>query len=171
MGAALGQGAMGRSRKASAVAQALDPPDCRTALSTLTRTLAYSALPHLRPAEHPGSQPLTLLPPCWLCRLETCAAKAVAGEAGIPFLSASGSEFVELFVGRGAARVRELFAEARKNAPCVVFIDELDAVGGGACGAWRGLGAYGGQATGTAPPSTHSDTRTAALRCCEACRN
>ena len=57
------------------------------------------------------------------------AAKAVAGEAGVPFFAAAASEFVELFVGRGAARVRDLFAEARKRAPCVVFIDELDAVG------------------------------------------
>ncbi|GBG78728.1 hypothetical protein CBR_g27953 [Chara braunii] len=56
--------------------------------------------------------------------------EAVAGEAGIPFLAASASEFVELFVGRGAARVRELFTEARKVAPSIVFIDELDAVGG-----------------------------------------
>jgi len=66
---------------------------------------------------------------------KTLLAKAVAGEAGIPFLACSASEFVELFVGRGAARIRELFAEARKNAPCVVFIDELDAVG-----ARRGMG-------------------------------
>ena len=57
------------------------------------------------------------------------AAKAVAGEAGVPFFAASASEFVELFVGRGAARIRDLFAEARKHAPCVVFIDELDAIG------------------------------------------
>ena len=57
------------------------------------------------------------------------AAKAVAGEAGVPFFAASASEFVELFVGRGAARIRDLFAEARKRAPSVVFIDELDAVG------------------------------------------
>lgn len=57
------------------------------------------------------------------------AAKAVAGEAGVPFFAAAASEFVELFVGRGAARVRDLFAEARKQAPCVVFVDELDAVG------------------------------------------
>jgi len=66
---------------------------------------------------------------------KTLLAKAVAGEAGVPFLSVSASEFVELFVGRGAARVRELFAEARKQAPCVVFIDELDAMG-----AKRGMG-------------------------------
>lgn len=56
-------------------------------------------------------------------------AKAVAGEAGVPFFAASASEFVEMFVGRGAARIRDLFAEARKKSPCVVFIDELDAVG------------------------------------------
>mmetsp|Transcript_32713 Transcript_32713/g.83586 ORF Transcript_32713/g.83586 Transcript_32713/m.83586 type:complete len:614 (+) Transcript_32713:291-2132(+) len=60
---------------------------------------------------------------------KTLLAKAVAGEAGVPFFAASASEFVEMFVGRGAARVRDLFAEARKRAPCVVFIDELDAVG------------------------------------------
>jgi cell division protease FtsH len=61
---------------------------------------------------------------------KTLLAKAVAGEAGVPFMAVSASEFVEMFVGRGAARVRELFAEARKRAPCVIFIDELDAVGG-----------------------------------------
>lgn len=59
----------------------------------------------------------------------SAAAKAVAGEAGVPFFAVSASEFVELFVGRGAARIRDLFAEARKKAPCVIFIDELDAVG------------------------------------------
>merc|ERR1711892_1294577 len=56
-------------------------------------------------------------------------AKAVAGEAGVPFISASGSEFVEMFVGVGASRVRDLFGQARKNAPCIIFIDEIDAVG------------------------------------------
>jgi cell division protease FtsH len=56
-------------------------------------------------------------------------AKAVAGEAGVPFFSLSGSEFVEMFVGLGAARMRDLFEEARKRAPCIVFIDELDAIG------------------------------------------
>jgi ATP-dependent Zn protease len=61
---------------------------------------------------------------------KTLLARAVAGEAGVPFISVSASEFVEMYVGRGAARVRQLFAEARKAAPCVVFIDELDAVGG-----------------------------------------
>ena len=55
-------------------------------------------------------------------------AKAVAGEAGVPFFSISGSDFVEMFVGVGASRVRDLFAEAKKNAPCIVFIDEIDAV-------------------------------------------
>mmetsp|Transcript_16364 Transcript_16364/g.27674 ORF Transcript_16364/g.27674 Transcript_16364/m.27674 type:complete len:426 (+) Transcript_16364:1299-2576(+) len=60
---------------------------------------------------------------------KTLLAKAVAGEAGVPFFSVSASEFVEMFVGVGASRVRDLFAEAKKNAPCIVFIDELDAVG------------------------------------------
>lgn len=60
---------------------------------------------------------------------KTLIAKAVAGEAGVPFFSASGSEFVEMFVGVGASRVRDLFTEAKKNAPCIVFIDEIDAVG------------------------------------------
>ncbi|MFN4217349.1 MAG: ATP-dependent metallopeptidase FtsH/Yme1/Tma family protein, partial [Brevinematales bacterium] len=58
---------------------------------------------------------------------KTLLAKAVAGEARVPFFSVSGSEFVEMFVGVGAARVRDLFSEARKHAPCIVFIDELDA--------------------------------------------
>jgi cell division protease FtsH len=60
---------------------------------------------------------------------KTLLAKATAGEAGVPFFSISGSEFVEMFVGVGASRVRDLFQEARKNAPCVVFVDEIDAVG------------------------------------------
>ena len=60
---------------------------------------------------------------------KTLLARAVAGEAGVAFFPVAASEFVELFVGRGAARVRELFAEARKKSPCVVFIDELDAIG------------------------------------------
>ena len=62
-------------------------------------------------------------------------AKAVAGEAGVPFFAVSASEFVEMFVGRGAARIRELFQSARKASPAVIFIDELDAVG-----AKRGVG-------------------------------
>ena len=60
---------------------------------------------------------------------KTLLAKAVAGEAGVPFISISAAEFIEMFVGVGASRVRDLFAEAKKNAPCIVFIDELDAVG------------------------------------------
>jgi len=60
---------------------------------------------------------------------KTLLAKAVAGEAGVPFLSISGSEFVELFVGVGAARVRDLFEQGKANAPCIIFIDEIDAVG------------------------------------------
>lgn len=59
---------------------------------------------------------------------KTLLAKAVAGEAGVPFFSISGSDFVEMFVGVGASRVRDLFGEAKKNAPCIVFIDEIDAV-------------------------------------------
>merc|ERR1719149_609883 len=60
---------------------------------------------------------------------KTLLARAVAGEAGVPFISASGSEFVEMFVGVGASRVRDLFEQAKKNAPCIVFIDEIDAIG------------------------------------------
>jgi cell division protease FtsH len=70
---------------------------------------------------------------------KTLLAKAVAGEAGVPFLSISGSDFVEMFVGVGAARVRDLFEQGKKNAPCIVFIDEIDAVG-----RQRGAGMGGG---------------------------
>merc|ERR1719161_3110409 len=60
---------------------------------------------------------------------KTLLAKAVAGEAGVPFISASASEFVEMFVGVGASRVRDLFNQAKKAAPCIIFIDEIDAIG------------------------------------------
>ncbi len=70
---------------------------------------------------------------------KTMLAKAVAGESGVPFFSMSGSEFVEMFVGLGAARVRDLFEQATKKAPCIIFIDELDALGKA-----RGFGASGG---------------------------
>ncbi|MBR3749296.1 MAG: ATP-dependent metallopeptidase FtsH/Yme1/Tma family protein, partial [Firmicutes bacterium] len=60
---------------------------------------------------------------------KTYISKAVAGEAGVPFFSISGSDFVEMFVGVGASRVRDLFDEAKRNSPCIVFIDEIDAVG------------------------------------------
>ena len=70
---------------------------------------------------------------------KTLLAKAIAGEAGVPFFSISGSDFVEMFVGVGASRVRDLFEEAKKNAPCIVFIDEIDAVAGR-----RGTGMGGG---------------------------
>ncbi len=70
---------------------------------------------------------------------KTMLAKAVAGEAGVPFFSISGSEFVEMFVGVGASRVRDLFRKAKENAPCIVFIDEIDAVG-----RQRGAGIGGG---------------------------
>ena len=59
---------------------------------------------------------------------KTLLAKAVAGEASVPFFSISGSDFVEMFVGVGASRVRDMFEEAKKNAPCIIFIDEIDAV-------------------------------------------
>ena len=72
---------------------------------------------------------------------KTLLAKAIAGEAGVPFYSFSGSDFVEMFVGVGASRVRDLFREAKKNAPCIVFIDEIDAVGAHRSGA----GSVGGQ--------------------------
>jgi cell division protease FtsH len=70
---------------------------------------------------------------------KTLLAKAVAGEAGVPFFSISGSDFVEMFVGVGASRVRDLFAQGKKNAPCLIFIDEIDAVG-----RQRGAGLGGG---------------------------
>ena len=70
---------------------------------------------------------------------KTLLAKAVAGESSVPFYNISGSEFVEMFVGLGAARVRDLFEEAKKNSPCIIFIDELDAIG-----KVRGIGGYGG---------------------------
>src|SRR5699024_780383 len=60
---------------------------------------------------------------------KTLLARAVAGEAGVPFFSISGSDFVEMFVGVGASRVRDLFETAKKNSPCIIFIDEIDAVG------------------------------------------
>src|SRR5581483_1058337 len=60
---------------------------------------------------------------------KTLLARAVAGEAGVPFYSISGSDFVEMFVGVGASRVRDLFEQGRKNAPCLLFVDEIDAVG------------------------------------------
>src|SRR5205085_10452375 len=70
---------------------------------------------------------------------KTLLARAVAGEAGVPFFRISGSEFVEMFVGVGASRVRDLFDKARKSAPCIVFVDEIDAVG-----RQRGSGLGGG---------------------------
>lgn len=70
---------------------------------------------------------------------KTLLAKAVAGESGVPFFSLSGSEFVEMFVGLGAARVRDLFVQAKEKAPCIIFIDELDALGKA-----RGIGTFSG---------------------------
>ncbi|GAI13178.1 unnamed protein product, partial [marine sediment metagenome] len=70
---------------------------------------------------------------------KTLLARAIAGEAGVPFFSISGSEFVEMFVGVGASRVRDLFEQAKRNTPCIIFIDEIDAVG-----RHRGAGLGGG---------------------------
>jgi cell division protease FtsH len=71
---------------------------------------------------------------------KTLLAKAIAGEAKVPFFSISGSDFVEMFVGVGASRVRDMFDQAKKQAPCIIFIDEIDAVG-----RHRGGGHGGGQ--------------------------
>jgi cell division protease FtsH len=70
---------------------------------------------------------------------KTLLARAIAGEAGVPFFTISGSDFVEMFVGVGASRVRDLFVQGKKNAPCIIFIDEIDAVG-----RHRGAGLGGG---------------------------
>src|SRR5690606_41381482 len=70
---------------------------------------------------------------------KTLLAKAVAGEAKVPFFTISGSDFVEMFVGVGASRVRDMFEQAKKHAPCIIFIDEIDAVG-----RQRGAGLGGG---------------------------
>ncbi|RYD03987.1 hypothetical protein N752_16485 [Desulforamulus aquiferis] len=77
---------------------------------------------------------------------KTLLARAVAGEADVPFFTISGSDFVEMFVGVGASRVRDLFEQAKKNAPCIVFIDEIDAVG-----RQRGAGLGGGMMSGNKP--------------------
>ena len=76
--------------------------------------------------------PLCQKVPCWWGPPgtgKTLLAKAVAGEANVPFFSISGSEFVEMFVGMGAAKVRDLFKQANEKAPCIVFIDEIDTIG------------------------------------------
>jgi cell division protease FtsH len=83
---------------------------------------------------------------------KTLLARAIAGEAGVPFFSISGSDFVEMFVGVGASRVRDLFMQGKKNAPCIIFIDEIDAVG-----RHRGAGLGGGGAT-AAPGSAGGTT-------------
>merc|ERR1719375_1493281 len=74
---------------------------------------------------------------------KTLLARAVAGEAGVPFISSSASEFVEMFVGVGASRVRDLFKQAKDNAPCIVFIDEIDAIGRQRAGSGGGQGGGG----------------------------
>ena len=79
---------------------------------------------------------------------KTLLAKAIAGEAKVPFFTISGSDFVEMFVGVGASRVRDMFEQAKKNAPCIIFIDEIDAVGRS-----RGTGMGGGN-EGQTPVAT-----------------
>merc|ERR1712151_918103 len=74
---------------------------------------------------------------------KTLLARAVAGEAGVPFVSTAASEFVEMFVGVGASRVRDLFNQAKKNAPCIIFIDEIDAIGRQRAGGGGGMGGGG----------------------------
>ena len=70
---------------------------------------------------------------------KTLLARAIAGEAGVPFFSISGSDFVEMFVGVGAARVRDLFIQAKKSAPCIIFIDEIDAGAATGAPAWAAV--------------------------------
>ena len=86
---------------------------------------------------------------------KTLLAKAVAGEAGVPFFSMSGSDFVEMFVGVGAARLRDLFTQAQQKAPCIIFVDELDALGKA-----RGINPMGGHDKGAnAQPASGRDGR------------
>ena len=85
---------------------------------------------------------------------KTMLAKAVAGEANVPFFSISGSEFVEMFVGMGASKVRDLFKQAKEKAPCIVFIDEIDAIG-----KKRDGGKFGGRARTDAQPAADRDGR------------
>ncbi|WVZ05475.1 hypothetical protein V8G54_018821 [Vigna mungo] len=91
---------------------------------------------------------------------KTLLAKAIAGEAGVPFFSLSGSEFVEMFVGVGASRVRDLFNKAKQNSPCLVFIDEIDAVG-----RKRGTGIGGGNDEREQTKRSASTSRNADAAC------
>jgi cell division protease FtsH len=90
-------------------------------------------------------------------RARRCSARAVAGEAGVPFFSISGSDFVEMFVGVGASRVRDLFEQAKQNSPCIIFMDEIDAVG-----RQRGAG-LAAVTTSASRPSTSCSSRWTAL--------
>ena len=100
---------------------------------------------------------------------KTLLARAVAGEAGVPFFSISGSEFVEMFVGVGAARVRDLFEQARKAAPCIIFIDELDALGRAApSGGLRRLRREGADAQSAARRARRLRSRRSASSCSRA---
>src|SRR3954452_15279087 len=87
---------------------------------------------------------------------KTMLARAVAGQAGVDFFSASGSSFVQMFAGRGAARIRRLFRDARKSGRAVIFIDELDAIGGSRSGGGGGRGAPAAAGAATAAPASAS---------------
>ena len=90
---------------------------------------------------------------------KTLLARAVAGEANVPFFSISGSDFVEMFVGVGASRVRDLFEQGKKNAPCIIFIDEIDAVGRHHPWRWFGRRDTDGGASRDAEPAAGRDGR------------
>ena len=90
---------------------------------------------------------------------KTLLARAIAGEANVPFFTISGSDFVEMFVGVGASRVRDMFEQGKKNAPCLIFIDEIDAVG-----RHRGAPASAAATTSASRPSTSSSSRWTASR-------
>jgi SpoVK/Ycf46/Vps4 family AAA+-type ATPase len=91
---------------------------------------------------------------------KTLLAKAIAGEAEVPFFSISGSDFVEMFVGVGASRVRDLFRQAKESSPCIIFLDEIDAVG-----RRRGIGFNGGGGTSWTRPSPGPGGSTARSTC------
>ena len=114
------------------------------AVEELQEIKEFLADPRRFQASAPGSQRCAALRPPGTGK--TLLARAVAGEADVPFFSISGSDFVEMFVGVGASRVRDLFKEAKEAAPCIVFVDELDAVG-----RHRGAG-VGGVTTSVSKP-------------------
>src|SRR6201997_1420524 len=121
---------------------AASPSRTSPASTRPSRTCRRSSSSCATPASSSGSAAAS---PAASCRSappapgQTLIARAVAGEANVPFFTISGSDFVEMFVGVGASRVRDMFEQAKKNAPCIIFIDEIDAVG-----RHRGAGLGGG---------------------------